>query len=82
MEADRVDDRGLYDLHARENPPGDCYWLVRVAVCHVFSSLLIDEASFLPPADHGIRGAAAVDGRLAVDREDSATVDGRQLLSQ
>ena len=39
MEADRVDDRGLYDLHARENPPGDRYWLVGVAVCHVFRSL-------------------------------------------
>ena len=43
---------------------------------------MIDEASLLPPADHGIRGTAAVDGRLAVDREDSASVDGRQLLSQ
>ena len=39
MEPDWVDDSWLYDIHAREKSPVDRYWLIGVAVCHVFSSL-------------------------------------------
>ena len=41
VEADRVDDGGLYDLHAREHTPRDCYRLVGVTVGEVLCPLRV-----------------------------------------
>ena len=41
MEADRVDNGGLYDLHAREHTPRDCYRLVGVTVGEILCPLRV-----------------------------------------